>query len=435
MEQTMHSPITLHSWPRAIAHIDADAFFASVEQALHPEYKGRPVITGAERGIVAAASYEAKARGVKRGVPLSEATRICPDCILLPSDYETYSLFSKRMFSIMRRYTPEVEEYSIDEAFLDLTGTRRLHRTGYKEIGGMIQEAIRNELGITVSVGVSLSKSTAKLCSKFRKPSGLTAVPGRHIHLLLARTELAKVWGFGPNTCALLQKHGLKTALDFVERPQEFARRLLGKIGEELWLELRGEHVYKIDTVGRLKQASISKFKTFTPPTSDRDKLLARALRNLEGACIKARRYDQMAGKIMFFLRRQDFSTDGLEVRLPRPSSSPTDLTGTIIDLFDHIYRPGKVYRATGVVLAELVDGMPLQFGLFEDPDRILKHKSVFEAVDAIGERFGKHTVFLSEGLRIPKQHEGLRDRVAARRTDPLPGETHRQHIKLPLLH
>ena len=180
----------MSSWPRAIAHVDADAFFASVEQALHPEFKGKPVITGAERGIVAAASYEAKALGVKRGVSLSEVTRICPECTLLPSDYETYSLFSKRMFSILRRFSPQVEEYSIDEAFVDITGTRRVHRTGYKEIGRMMMEAIERELGITVSVGVSLSKSLAKLCSKYRKPNGLTSVPGRNIHLLLSKTKL-----------------------------------------------------------------------------------------------------------------------------------------------------------------------------------------------------------------------------------------------------
>ncbi len=431
----MNQPITIHSWPRAIAHIDADAFFASVEQALHPEYRNRPVITGAERGIVAAASYEAKARGVKRGVPLSEVTRICPDCILLPSDYETYSLFSKRMFSIMRRYTPEVEEYSIDEAFLDLTGTRRLHRTDYKEIGRMIQDDIKKELDITVSVGISLSKGTAKLCSKFRKPAGLTAVPGKHLHLLLARTELSKVWGIGPNTTALLQKHGLKTALDFVRRPSEFAKRLLGKVGEELWLELRGEYANRIDTIGKLKQASISKFKTFTPPIADRDVVRARALRNLEGACIKARRYDQVAGKLVLYLRGQDFSTDGLEIRLDRPSASPADLTATLLELFDHIYRSGKLYRATGVVLAELVDSMPLQFGIFEEPEKILKHRNIFEAVDAIGERFGKHTIFLSDGLKIPMQHEGPRGRVPKRRAEILHGETSRQHIKLPMLH
>lgn len=431
----MDIPFTLHSWPQAIAHIDADAFFASVEQALHPEYRNRPVITGAERGIVAAASYEAKARGVKRGVRLSEVTRICPDCILLPSDYETYSLFSKRMFAIMRRFTPEVEEYSIDEAFLDLTGTRRIHRTGYREIGQMIQEAIKQELDITVSVGVSLSKVTAKICSKFRKPAGLTAVPGRHLHLLLSRTEISKVWGIGPNTTALLQKHGVKTALDFVNRPQEFAKRLLGKVGSEMWGELRGEYVNRVDTIGRLKQASISKFKTFTPPTADRDVVRARALRNLEGACIKARRYDQVAGKLTLFLRGQDFSTDGLEVRLAHPSATPTELAATLIGLFDELYRSGRLYRATGVVLSELVDANPIQFPLFENAKRIVMHKKLFEAVDTLSERFGKHTVFISDGLKIPKQHEGSRGRVPLRRTELLPGETFRQHVRLPMLH
>ena len=126
--------ITLHSWPRAILHLDADAFFASCEQAIHPELKGKPVITGKERGIVAAASYEAKARGVTRGVRLSDVKKICPDAVILPSDYETYSLFSLRMFAIIRRFTPDVEEYSIDEAFADLTGLRRNFHGPYSMI-------------------------------------------------------------------------------------------------------------------------------------------------------------------------------------------------------------------------------------------------------------------------------------------------------------
>ena len=132
----------ISSWPRAIAHVDADAFFASVEQAVHPELKGRPVITGAERGIVAAASYEAKARGVKRGVPLHQVKQVCPECVLLPSDYETYSLYSKRIFAILRRFTPVVEEYSIDEAFCDLTGLRRLYRTNYRGIAARMKEEV-----------------------------------------------------------------------------------------------------------------------------------------------------------------------------------------------------------------------------------------------------------------------------------------------------
>ena len=427
--------ITLSSWPRAIAHVDADAFFASVEQALHPEFKGKPVITGAERGIVAAASYEAKALGVKRGVPLSEVTRICPECILLPSDYETYSLFSKRMFSILRRFSPQIEEYSIDEAFVDITGTRRVHRTGYKEIGRMMMDAIERELGITVSVGVSLSKSLAKLCSKYHKPNGLTAVPGRNIHLLLSKTKLAQVWGFGPNTVALLEKQGLKTALDFVEKDESFAEDILGKNGVDLWNELRGEYYYPVTTELETKQASISKFKTFTPPSNRRDIVLARLVRNLESACIKARRHGLAARRIVAVLKKQTFSSDGLEMKLSRPSASPLELMSSLTSMFDELYHAGVPYRSTGIVLADLTDAPDFQLGLFEDPVRAVNVRRVFDAVDEANRRFGKHSVFIANGVHLGKQHAGNRGRTAYRKQETLRGETARQHLNIPLLH
>lgn len=430
----MAGPVLIRNWPRAIAHIDADAFFASVEQAIHPELKGRPVITGAERGIVAAASYEAKARGVKRGVPLHEVRRVCPDCVLIPSDYETYSLFSKRMFAIMRRFSPLVEEHSIDEGFVDLAGLRRLYRADYKNIAARIQVAIARELDITVSIGVSLSKSLAKLCSKFRKPAGLTAVGGRHIHLLLARTPLERVWGFGPNTVALLEKRGLRTALDFVGRPESFASKLLGKVGREIWAELRGEHIYKISVEDDDRQLSISKTKTFTPASSDRDCVWARALRNLESACIKARRHKLVAQRLVLFLRTQKYDTSGLETKLPRPSASTNELTAPLACLFDKLYRPGILYRATGVVLADLAESHSTQFGLFEDPARVVANERAFEAVDFAAARFGKHSVFFADCARLGTQHSGDRGRIAERKRHPLKGETSRQHVGIPLL-
>ncbi|MEN6622545.1 MAG: DNA polymerase IV, partial [Smithella sp.] len=171
----------LHSWPRAIAHIDGDAFFTSCEEAIHPELRGKPLITGGERGIVACASYSAKKIGVKRGVPLHEAKIMCPDLIILPSDYETYSLFSRRMFNIMRRFTPDVEEYSIDEAFTDITGMRRALHSSYEEIALRMKKEIERELGITVSVGLSITKVLAKIASKHQKPAGMTIIKGRDI--------------------------------------------------------------------------------------------------------------------------------------------------------------------------------------------------------------------------------------------------------------
>ena len=242
-----------------------------MEQALHPELKGKPVVTGKERGIVACASYEAKALGVKRPMRLWEAQKLLPTLICLPSDYETYSLYSKRMFEIMRRFTPTVEEYSIDEAFAELSGLRRLYRTGYEEIAWKIKQAIQTELGLTVSVGLSASKTLAKIAGKEKKPDGFFVLPASALHLFLPTVPLERVCGFGPSTVALLQKQGVRNVWDYVSRSEVWAKGLLGKIGVELWHELRGEAVYPVVTREKEDYASISKTKTFTPPSSEKD--------------------------------------------------------------------------------------------------------------------------------------------------------------------
>lgn len=260
---------TLRSWPRAILHIDGGAFFAYCEEAIHPELRGKPVITGGERGIVACASYPAKELGIKRGVPLHEAKKICPSLIVLPSDYETYSLFSFRMFSIMRRFTPEVEEYSIDEAFADITGMRRYLNSSYEDIASKIQETIRTELGL------SLTKALAKVGSKWKKPSGLTVIDGRSIAHYLNDLSVDKVWGISPATAGYLNKMGIKTALEFALLPEETVIKRFTKPSVEIWRELRGESVYPVLTEPNTDYKSISKTKTFAPPSGDREYLFA----------------------------------------------------------------------------------------------------------------------------------------------------------------
>src|SRR5713226_9059198 len=188
-------PLTLHAFPRAILHIDGDAFFASCEQSRRPKLQGRPVVTGKERGIAASMSYEAKARGVTRGMRLSEIRKLCPEAVILPSDYETYSLLSKRFFAIVRRYTPDVEEYSIDECFADLTGLRRPLRMSYLKIAERMKKELDAALGFTFSVGLAPNKVVAKIASKWAKPSGLTAIPGRELHHFLAKVPVGTVWG------------------------------------------------------------------------------------------------------------------------------------------------------------------------------------------------------------------------------------------------
>ena len=318
--------INIHSWPRAILHVDGDAFFASCEEVIHPELRGRPLITGGERGIVACANYPAKEFGIQRGVTLREAKTLCPELIILPSDYETYSLFSRRMFNIVRRFTPQVEEYSIDEAFADLTGMRRALRSSYDQIALKIKNEIQGELGLTVSVGLSITKVLAKAASKHRKPDGLTLIPGRAIPDYLRELPVEKVWGIGRATTEYLRKMGIRTALQFASLPEEIIRKRFTKPGEELWRELRGESVYPVSAEEKSTYASICKSKTFAPPTNNPAYLFAHLLRNFESACMKARRYFLAPKKIIVFLRKNDFNSVGNEAKLSRPSVYPLEM-------------------------------------------------------------------------------------------------------------
>jgi DNA polymerase IV len=419
-----------------IVHVDADAFFASVEQAIHPEYRGKPVITGAERGIVAAASYEAKALGIKRAIPLHEAKKICPHLIILPSDYETYSLYSKKIFIILRRYSPQIEEYSIDEAFVDLKGLRRVHHCSYQEIARRMQRSIHEELGITVSVGLSLSKSLAKLGSKRKKPHGFVAIPGRDIERFLSETPLREVWGFGPNISALLEKHGLRTALDYIRLPISFIKNNLGKVGIEIYQELSGERVYHVSTQIKQSYASISKFKTFTPPSKNPAIVYARLLRNLESACIKARRYQLSARHLVCILRQQDFRSRGLALTLSRPSAYPLELQKIVREIFGKLFQENVLYRATGIILAQLEAERPGQFEIFENPLTILRNERLYQSLDEINARYGKHTVFLGDGVPLGDAHSGRRGEAPQRKkTTLLKGENKRQRVGLPMWH
>jgi len=430
----MISPLTLSSFPRAIAHVDGDAFFTSVEQAIHPALRGKPVVTGKERGIISCASYEAKALGIKRGVSLWDAKKMCPGLAVLPSDYETYSIFSKRMFEIMRRYTPEVEEYSIDEGFADLTGMRQVLRKGYRDIAVDMQAAIHGELDLTVSIGLSLTKSLAKIGSDFRKPHGLTPVAGKHIHIFLQRVPLADVWGLGPSRVQLLQKYGLRTAWDYVCRDPEWVRKLLHKPGLEIWHELRGTAVMPIGTDAWRPAASVSKSKTFSKPSNDREFVYAKLIRNLESAFIKLRRHQMRAGEFSISLRRKDYGEAGLGARLDRSVTVPQEIVPVVRELFDRLYVSGADYRATGVVLSRLDDDRCRQFDLFDNPARIERARRTGELIEQINGRYGKHRIFLGTGLHLPKGDGNDRDQPCWRKVNLLDGETKRKRIRIPML-
>ncbi len=417
-------------------HIDADAFFASCEQAMNPKLKGKPVITGKERGIVAAASYEAKEKGVTRAMRLFEAKKVCPDVVMLPSNYETYSLFSIRMFEIIKRFSPDVEEYSIDEAFIDITGLRSYFHCSYEQIALNAQKTIEKELGITVSVGISLSKVLSKIGSKHKKPNGLTAIPGREIHHFLSNFPVGNVWGIGANGSALLKKFGINTALDFTGASENFVKKHFSKPYLEIWHELNGRSVYPVVAEINHDYQSISKSKTFTPPSTNESFIFAQLSKNLENACIKARRHKLVAKRLVVLLKRQNFATEGVELKISHPNAFPVELIKLLKKGFQQVYQENSLYRATGVVLSGLFPNKNEQYGLFQDRASIEKISRIYNVIDTLSKKYGKHTIQHGSSLptKLQEQHEGERGDIPKRKRTLLKGENQRQRLGLPLL-
>jgi DNA polymerase-4/DNA polymerase V len=380
-------------------------------------------------------SYEAKARGVTRGMPLHEIQRLCPDCIIMPSDYETYSLFSVRMFDIVRRYTGDVEEYSIDECFADLTGLRRPLKMSYRQMVERIKSDLDTELGMTFSVGLAPTKVLAKVASKWKKPSGLTVISGRHIEEYLGALPVEKVWGIGAQTSAFLAKHRIITALDFARRDEAWVKRHLSKPYQEIWHELRGTPIYPVTIEKKTEYKSIGKTKTFTPPSTDRAFVLAQLSKNVENACIKARRYHLRSNLVFVFLKTQDYRYRGLELRLARPVNVPGAIMREVEARFDELFVGALPYRATGAILMNL-ESQGLQPDLFGEHVEIERLEKIYASVDALSRKYGKHTVFLGSSFNAMKGSQHLTERgdQARRKTRLLKGETERRRVGIPYL-
>ena len=427
-------PFSIHSFPKAIVHIDGDAFFASCEMAMNPSLRGKALVTGKERGIVSSLSREAKALGVKRGMPIHEVMRTFPSVIVMDSDCESYSLFSKRMFEIVRRYTPEVEEYSIDECFADLTGMRRALNMSYERIAAKIKQELEAELGMTFSVGLGPNKSIAKLASRMKK--GLLIVPAHTLHHFLRDIPVSKIWGVGPQTTAYLEKAGIKTAYQFAEKRREWVYAKTTKPHQEIWEELRGAFVLPLTTDAKHLYQSISKTKTFTPPSTDRTFIFSQLSKNIENACIKTRRHGLATKKIFFYLKTQEFSHRGLEITLTSPTANPNELVKLVGEVFDEVYRKNVQYRATGIVLMELSEETGIQPDLFGATLDLEKWRRVYATVDTLDEKYGKHTVFLSTSMNALRRKIKAGERGDTPHTgrELFKGENERQRLSIPMI-
>ena len=396
-------------WPRAIIHVDGDAFFASVYQAMHPTTKGKPLVIGWERGIATAISYEAKKWGIKRGMMIHEIKQLCPQCLVVSSDYRLYELFSQRMMTIIRSYTPYVERYSIDEGFADITDISRSMKLDYGAIGKLIKDNIEKSLGITISIGVSVTKSLAKIGSSYNKPSGLVVIRADDTDIFLKKTDIGAVWGIGWRTAPKLKSFGLHTAYDFVHENEAIIAQKFNKLIVEIWHELRGKQIYQIDTAKKTTYQSITKTHTVTPATTDSNVLLARLLEHIEDAFTKARRYNYQVGRISIFLKTQKFTYETTEIKLTEKTAYPFLIRREIRQAFQKIYRRHTPYRASGCTLSDLQNTAESQPSLFHATNDVEeKLKNLYPLFDNNKIQFGSslfdnRKTTKREKLSIPK--------------------------------
>ena len=396
------------NWPTAIIHCDADAFYVGCELARHPELKGKPVVvTGKLGGIVLAKSYDLKQQGVKTGMPLWEIKDKFPNITCLPADFEYYNDLSARMFAVLDKWTPDVEIYSVDEAFLDMKGFRRLYRMDYGQMAYKIKEEVKNTLNITVSMGVSVSKTLAKMAAEINKPDGVTVISGKEIKAWLPRFHISDVPGFGSNIVPLLQKYGIKTCADFVNLTQDTVKSLLHRPGLDLWKELRGEQVFQVERSFAhnlpVRQAGkiITRTSSFEPLTADQKFLWAHTVRQLERA-MDALHYDhQMAGEIALYLRDKDFKRYTWSQRLDTPTKSFALLLEALKKLWIQYFPRGKVFRSTGVTLTRLSRDGGVQLGLFEDPGLIIRKDELELAKQKIKDKYGNLAIRSASSLRL----------------------------------
>jgi DNA polymerase-4/DNA polymerase V len=276
----------------------------------------------------------------------------------------------------------------------------------------------------------------AKIASKWRKPSGLTVIPGRELHRFLGQVPVEKVWGIGRQTTALLAKHGVRTALELARQPEEWVTKRFTKPVVAIWQELNGHPVMPVATQPKETYASIQKVKTFAPASADRALVYAQLAKNMESACIKARRYKLAAQHVLIFLRTQDFQDLGREVALSRPTCFPNDLLRAIGPAFDAVFVAGTLYRATGVILHHFSEAYYGQLDLFGEVVRMQRLSNLYESVDALSAKYGKHTLFLAASLpaHLHAQHAGDRGERPERQVTLLPGETPRKRPGIPLL-
>jgi len=403
-------PLTTDSnWPQAIAHIDADCFFASCELVRRPELIGSPVcVLSSQDACVIAKTYDAKAAGIKTGMPVWEAKKLMPHAAYLSADFRFYGLLSKQMFSILKRYAPDMEVYSIDEGFLDLNGTRELWKKGYKGIAHDIRRSVQREVGITVSVGVSVTRILAKMASEYNKPNGVTIVPQSMITLFLERSELSDICGIGRNREGTLNKFGIHTPIDFVNTDVSRIRHLIGKSGTDLWFELRGKSIMGLELNPPCPK-SVARTASMGEVTTNRDTIISHLTRHTFRLATEMVTKKLLTKRITIFLTMEVFNVVTAKTDFDYPSNNYFKIRLAVGDLFAGLYCPNERYRACGIRAENITKAEKTMPDLFGVMKRDSAQADLLLAVDRINRRYGNNTVKMAGAYAVKKSARNVR--------------------------
>lgn len=373
---------------RRVVHVDMDAFYASVEQLDHPEYLGKPVIVGAsDRGVVCAASYEARKFGVHSAMPVFQARKCCPGGIFLPVRMKRYRELSRTVMEVLRTFSPLVEQVSVDEAYLDLTGMERILGDP-PTAGRRLKDEVKGRTGLTCSVGIAPNKYLAKIASDLRKPDGLVVVEKEEVPRFLASIPLKKLPGIGARTLPQFKELGIEFIADVLRFPEAFWVKRFGKQGADLFERAGGIDDSPVTPFTERKSCSAE--DTFTRDTNDPDVLLKWMQVQAESVGRELREKGLKGKTVTLKLKTSDF----VQMTRSHTLRESTDCTGTIFDTAAQLLRGvdlSRKFRLVGVGVSNLVSG-PSQMRLARDRAEE-KQEQLDRAMDRIAEKFGDTVV------------------------------------------
>jgi len=399
----------------SIIHLDLDAFFASVEQKDNPVYRGKPLIVGgaggadgkggnSNRGVVCAASYEARKYGVHAGMPIWDARQKCPQGIFVPSQMNKYVEASKKFFQICSDYTPLIEPLSIDELFLDVSGCESLFGSS-EIIGRKIKERVYQELGLKISVGIAENKFLAKIATNLGKPDGFYIISSEDIQKILYPLPVSSLWGIGKKTEELLKKSGIYRVEQLARMPDSILENLLGKNGKKIKLLAQGIDESLVTPPSTAK--SIGKETTFGTNITEKAVLVKELLKISQLVAYAARKKGYKGRTITLKVRFQDFITFSKSKTLENPTHIDDIIFKTVVELLNKVRHKKGGVRLLGIKLSNLTSGnerKQLKFLRDEEDKKDDKLEQLTQSLDKIREKFGSKAVTRASLLKVKKK-------------------------------